>query len=48
MSTSENPDGWGLRSGQRMPADPRPAPPGPVNTHPGPDLDMPQAEAEAG
>jgi hypothetical protein len=42
MSKSEHPDSWALRSGQRMPAEPKAQPPGPVNTHPGPDLDVPE------
>ena len=44
----EHPDSWGLRSGQRLPAEPKAQPPGPVNTHPGPDFDVPDREAEAG
>ena len=45
---SEHPDSWGLKSGQRMPAEPKVQPFGAVNTHPGPDLDAPEQEAEAG
>jgi hypothetical protein len=44
----EHPDSWGLRSGQRISAEPKTHPPGPVNTHPGPDFDVPDREAEAG
>jgi hypothetical protein len=45
---SEHPDSWGLRSGQRISAEPKAQPPGPVNTHPGPDFDVADREAEAG
>jgi hypothetical protein len=45
---SEHPNSWGLRSGQRMCAEPEAPPPDPVNTHPGPDFDVPEQEAEAG
>jgi hypothetical protein len=48
MSKCEHPDSWGLRSGQRMPAEPEAQPLGPVNTHPGPDFGVPEQEAEAG
>jgi hypothetical protein len=44
----KHPDSWGLKSGQRMPAEPTAQPFGTVNTHPGPDLDLPEQEAEAG
>jgi hypothetical protein len=44
----KHPDSWGLRSGQRMSAEPKAEVPGPVNMHPGPDLDAPEQEAEAG
>ena len=32
---SVHPDSWGLKSGQRMPAEPKVQPFGAVNTHPG-------------
>ena len=44
----KHPDSWGLRSGQRMPPESKAGSPGPVNTHPGPDFDVPEQEAEAG
>ena len=44
----KHPGSWGLRSGQRVPAEPKAQPLGPVNMHPGPDFDVREQEAEAG
>ena len=47
MSKSEHPDSWGISTGKPVPVEPKPEPSGPVNYHPGPDLDIPVNEAEA-